>query len=246
MNRPTLISLAAGLAGAACVAFFMTVTTAATNAALHGRYLDARNAAVFAGACHFNGELASQGDRALIAWQIEGGRWQDVELGGLSVVCALRADDNLITEAPRSTEVYLSADCSPEQERAALDWLRTRHGDALGTIVGVERATIALEFDGDDYVVRVPERVTLEGVAMADRACCTMRENVWYEPLVTVQQPIVGMSSTLRFEGSEALDAWAYQGQNQTFIASFNECCWEMRRAEKCCTGSDSMRLAAR
>jgi hypothetical protein len=139
----------------------------------------------------------------------------------------------------------VSDDCSDEQREAVECWLRTRHGEQLGTIAGIERAPIEFTFDGDAYSLHVAERVSVEGLAMADRACCTMRENVWYEPLVDVAVPVVGNSSVCRFEGSEALESWAYQGQNQTFVADFNECCWAMKKQQECCSAPERSVLAA-
>ncbi len=38
------------------------------NVALTGDYVEARTASVFAGACHFNGEVVTTGRDAVMAW----------------------------------------------------------------------------------------------------------------------------------------------------------------------------------
>ena len=61
---------------------------------LSGDYVEARTASVFAGACHYNGELTTTGRDAVMAWNITTGSWDGVRLAGvraLAVVGVRRA-----------------------------------------------------------------------------------------------------------------------------------------------------------
>src|SRR2546430_13047224 len=73
-----------------------------------GDYVEVRTASVFAGACHYNGELMTTGRDALMAWHVTSGEWNGVDLTGASVVVVVSADDNLSNEsAARRSEIII-------------------------------------------------------------------------------------------------------------------------------------------
>src|SRR5665213_2307881 len=70
-----------------------------------GDYVEARTASVFAGACHFNGELVTTGHDAIMAWSISEGTWKGTSLAGVRAMAAVTCDANLLDEkAPRKSE----------------------------------------------------------------------------------------------------------------------------------------------
>src|SRR5688572_19844791 len=71
------------------------VTLSARPATLHGTYVEARTSEVFAGACVINGEAATTGREALLAWKVDNGGFNGVRLDGLAVVAAVSGDTNL-------------------------------------------------------------------------------------------------------------------------------------------------------
>ena len=94
---------------AICVAL-AAGTVAAKPTTLTGTYVEARTAEVFAGGCIINSEAGTTGREALLAWNVEHGRFDGVRLDGLSVVAAVSADASsastrsaarLRTRAPR-------------------------------------------------------------------------------------------------------------------------------------------------
>ena len=54
----------------------------AENVSLRGDYVEVRTASVFAGACHYNGEVVTTGRDAMMAWNVTSGKWQGVDLSG--------------------------------------------------------------------------------------------------------------------------------------------------------------------
>src|SRR5256886_12382406 len=60
-----------------------------------GDYVEVRTASVFAGACHYNGELVTTGRDAVMAWHVTAGEWQGVDLAGVRAVAGVSADANL-------------------------------------------------------------------------------------------------------------------------------------------------------
>jgi len=45
-------------------------------------YVEVRTASVFAGACHYNGEVTTTGRDALMAWNVKSGQWRGVDWQG--------------------------------------------------------------------------------------------------------------------------------------------------------------------
>jgi hypothetical protein len=59
--------------------------TTASAAQISGEYIEARTCDVYTGPCFANGEMGLSGREAVMAWRVEEGTWNGVELGGLSV-----------------------------------------------------------------------------------------------------------------------------------------------------------------
>ena len=61
----------------------LVFSSQAENLSLRGDYVEVRTASVFAGACHYNGEVVTTGRDAMMAWNVTSGKWQGVELAGV-------------------------------------------------------------------------------------------------------------------------------------------------------------------
>jgi hypothetical protein len=183
-----------------------------------GYYVEARSASVFAGPCHVNGEYDLQGRQALLGFHIERGAWQGTDLSGVQLAAGVRSSENLAEGTPRETTVWLDPALAPARREAALGWLKAKHGDALGTI-DVAAAGTELTVDGERFALDVAGVGRLAGSLLADRSCCSMPESVWYEPVASVHDAIVGQSEVCRVD---AAPAWSYQQQNNVFVARFD------------------------
>lgn len=215
----------------------------ANEEAPHGRYLEARTASVFAGPCHYNAELTTAGREALAAWSFEGGSWNGVPLAGSRAVAAIVGDLNLdLAGARPSSVLFLDAPAGAEQRAALRELLARRYARVLGDLVDVRNASIELAFPADGYRLALGEAVALEGVAMPDRACCSMPSSVWYAPLVGDDAPVgpegcvVGNSREFRYDDARARGAdapaweragratsphWRHRGANDAFVGPF-------------------------
>ena len=82
----------------------LVFSSRAENVSLRGDYVEVRTASVFAGACHYNGEVVTTGRDALMAWNVTSGKWQGVDLSGLRAVAIVTSDANLSDKdaAPQS------------------------------------------------------------------------------------------------------------------------------------------------
>jgi len=60
-----------------------------------GAYVEARTAEVFTGGCIMNSEAETVGRQAVLAWKVDRGSFNGINIDGLSVVAALAGDRNL-------------------------------------------------------------------------------------------------------------------------------------------------------
>src|SRR4030095_16172932 len=105
----------AGLVSLTCVGGARG-TEKANASGLSGDYVEARTASVFAGACHYNGELTTTGRDALMAWSVASGSWNGINLAGVRALAVVSADVNLYdTNAPRRSELTVDSSATEAQ-----------------------------------------------------------------------------------------------------------------------------------
>ena len=73
----------------AVMAGLVAARLGAGGVSIKGAYVEARTAEVFAGGCVINGEAATTGREALMAWKVDRGSFEGVSLNGLAVVAAV-------------------------------------------------------------------------------------------------------------------------------------------------------------
>src|SRR6188472_4158686 len=100
--RKGLLILAAILMAVGALAF----SSQAENVSLRGDYVEVRTASVFAGACHYNGQVTTAGREATMAWNVTSGKWQGIDLTGVRVMAIISSDSNLgDKDAARQSEI---------------------------------------------------------------------------------------------------------------------------------------------
>src|SRR5947207_6678237 len=81
-----------------------------------GDYVEVRTASVFAGACHYNGELVTTGRDALMAWSFTAGTRDGVSLAGVRVMAAISSQENLSdATAPHKARIVVDASADSAQ-----------------------------------------------------------------------------------------------------------------------------------
>src|SRR5436190_10178535 len=84
-----------------------------------GDYVEVRTASVFAGPCHYNGELVTTGRDAIMAWNVAEGSFNGVNLAGTKLVAVVSADENLSdASAARKSEVMIDSSATNAQVAA--------------------------------------------------------------------------------------------------------------------------------
>jgi hypothetical protein len=216
MRKGLLASLAMIVAVSALV-----FSSQAENVSIRGDYVEVRTASVFAGACHYNGEVVTTGRDAMMAWNVTSGKWQGVDLTGVRVMAIVSADANLSeNNAARQSEIVIDSQASRTQALAMVNALRETYAASLGRIIAVRSAPISFERNGRTYAVATSD-AAINVEAMPNDLCCKMPNLVWYTPLVGLENRKVGYTSKALYSGKTVGEPWSRSGENSAFYGSF-------------------------
>ncbi|MFN2579040.1 MAG: DUF1326 domain-containing protein [Pyrinomonadaceae bacterium] len=202
---------------AAAIAF----TSRAESTNLRGDYVEVRTASVFAGACHFNGEVVTAGREAIMAWNFAAGSWKGTNLAGVRVIAVVVSDENLSNQtAAHRSEIILDQSANHDQKVAIVEALKSRYATVFGEIVSVRSAPISFRHEGKSYEVSSAE-AAINVEAMPNDLCCKMPNLVWYDPLVQLGQRKVGYTIKALYSGHGVGNTWERDGENSAFYGSF-------------------------
>jgi hypothetical protein len=217
MRKALLTGLAIIVAVSALV-----FSSQAENVSLQGDYVEVRTASVFAGACHYNGEVTTTGRDAMMAWNVTSGSWQGVDLTGVRAMAIISSAANLSdTNAARQAEIVIDKAASRSQSLAMLNALKEKYAASLGKIVSVRNAAISFVREGRTYAVAADD-AAINVEAMPNDLCCKMPNLVWYTPLVGLENRKVGYTSKALYSGNAVSEPWSRSGENSAFYGSFS------------------------
>jgi hypothetical protein len=183
-------------------------------------YVEVRTASVFAGACHYNGEVVTTGREAVLAWRVREGAWKGTDLAGCKVVAVVRSDRALgVAEGRRVSELVVDA-ATEEQAGALVEAWRAEYAAALGEVSSARRGSVAFDRSAGTFRVDAPGFADLSVDALPNDACCTMPNLVWYEPLVRVDGRKVGYTARASYAGGAAGSRWERADENSAFYGT--------------------------
>ena len=185
--------------------------------------LEARTASVFAGACHYNGELVTEGRDAILAWNISRGSWKGVDLSGVRAIAALTSEQNLgDAHASRKCELVVDISATNAQAAAVADWLRSFDSAQLGQIVSTHRSTISFRHDDGLYTINADGYAAMTVQPMPNNECCNQPQLVWYNPLMPLEHRKVGYTQTASYSAGTVGDPWDRADENSAYYGSFS------------------------
>src|SRR5215813_12821246 len=144
------------------ISSLLAVPVMAAGHSITGTYVEARTAEVFVGGCLMSSEAETTGKQAVLAWKVNHGSLNGVQLDGLSVVAAVVGDKNLgIHEIGGAKPVsrsalFVDSRATPEQ-KAALIAMAKELSSVTGTIVSVTSAPIQFNDKGMEIAVVAPD-----------------------------------------------------------------------------------------
>jgi len=213
----------------ALAALFVTSTMTALSAGpatVTGTYVEARTSEIFAGACVINGEAATAGREALLAWKVDSGRFNGVSLDGLSVVAAVVGDANLSVQeiggdvANTRAALFVDARATEPQRRALVAMARALAGRVVSTIAEVTPASIEFVAGDSDIQVAVPTaRLRVRKDMEHDSTCGNKK---WFDPLSTVHHADLGIAVENAFSGASLGTKWSDPNKRSAFFGTFS------------------------
>jgi hypothetical protein len=193
-----------------------------------GTYLESRTCQVYTGPCFANAETALAGREAVMAWNIESGMKDNVDLAGLSVVMVVRGNDTLAykgVEDPSELKsaVIVDAKASAKQREALVAFVKEHTGRAGKEIVRVDAAPIEMSLDSVELkgnlkageVVKVSTRKARPG------DCICSNEVQFYPPLAAMNRFAAGVAIEAEFKGPGLGAIWSTPESRSVYMGEF-------------------------
>lgn len=195
------------------------------GSSISGKYVEARTAEVFTGACIMSSEADTVGKQAVLAWRVDRGSFNGVSLDGLSVVAALSGDRNLgIHEvgglrATVQSAVVVDARANAVQRIALVAMATELAKGNVGTVINVTSAPI--QFSENEHSVSVATNQVALNVSKHvdhDPTCGSMQ---WFQPLASVTEATLSQTEEHSFTGSALGTKWSSPNRRSSYIGSF-------------------------
>src|SRR4051812_14447210 len=181
-----------GTAAVVCAVASVSFAAGLPARSVSGNYIEARTADVYTGPCFANGEVEQVGQEAVFGWKINNGGGQGVDLTGLAVVAAVRAQHTIgnQSEAVNPAKAVLIVDnrANAEQRLALQSFAKKMAGDLLSDVVKVDYAPIAFTIEGGNVhggaaklTAGTLAEIQTRAMNATDHICGN--EEVWYQPI---------------------------------------------------------------
>jgi hypothetical protein len=198
-------------------------------AAIEGHYLEARTCQVYTGPCFANGEMGMAGKDAVMAWNIQRGQQDGVDLSGLNVALIVRASNTLghqgFDNAPviRSM-IVLDEAANAEQREALLRFVRAQAAAATADVASVETAPIHMKLNVLDVTgqLQVGDLVTLNTRKARPGDCICSNETAFYPPLVRLEGCVPGVTIDGEVSARSLGRHWSIPDSRTAYLGTFS------------------------
>jgi len=221
MRKATILSVA--------FALFAVVSVQAQQ--LRGDYIESRSTDVYVAQCFANGEVGLTGNFALMAWHVDEGSWNGVQLDGLTVAAAVRAratlGDPYGEPYPAQSVLMVDSAANPAQRAALIALAQRQGGRLLENIARVDYVPVVLEVPADPHegnaVLRAGRLATIITRPLNHHDHICGNETNFYPPLVSVDHAMSAVALTDEFQGDGLDSRWTTHGRRSAYIGTFSE-----------------------
>jgi hypothetical protein len=210
----------------AVLAGLVAARLGAGGVSVKGAYVEARTAEVFAGGCVINGEAATTGREALMAWKVDRGSFEGVSLNGLAVVAAVAGDVNLsIREiggetARTRSAIFVDERATAAQRSALVSMAKRLANGTIETIVETTPTSIQFVDDGQAFRIAAKSvRLTVDKEMKHDPTCGGRQ---WFHPLSTIEGATMGTTAENTFNGTTLGTKWSDPDKRSSFFGTFS------------------------
>jgi len=193
-----------------------------------GTYIESRTCQVYTGPCFANAETALAGREAVMAWNIETGKKDNVDLSGLSVVMVVRGNDTLGyqgVEDPSELKsaVIVDSKATCEQREALVSFVKEHTGRAGKEIVRVDAAPIEMSLDSVELKgnLKAGEVVKISSRKAKPGDCICSNEVQFYPPLAAVNRFAAGVAIEAEFKGPGLGAVWSTPDSRSVYMGEF-------------------------
>jgi hypothetical protein len=204
-------------------------TAGLAAAGVTGDYVEVRSADVYTGPCFANSQVDLEGKQAILAWHVQRGAWQGVDLSGLSVVAVVDASatlgDPTHNPYPASAVLILDQRANAAEREALMSMARSEAGKLVGHVVRVESAPIELTLgqSGEHGTVSLAAgdlvRIRTRSLCAGDHICGN--EEVYYPPLVKSANAMPAFTLEEAFQGKGLGLVWTHADARSAYVGSF-------------------------
>jgi hypothetical protein len=198
------------------------------SAQITGDYLEMRTCDVYTGPCFANAEMGVTGREALLAWSIDSGKHNGIDLSGLKVVVAVSASDTLgdgivAKPDPIKSVVLIDSNATCDQRAALLDFAVAHAGKLAGKVQRVDSAEISLKVDHVDMAADLAagDEVALKTRKLAKGDCVCSNEIRYYQPLVKIENSAPAYTLLGKFAGGGLGASWTHLGRS-SYLGTFS------------------------
>jgi hypothetical protein len=201
---------------------------AAAGDSIVGTYLESRTCQVYTGPCFANSETAVAGREAVMAWNIEAGKRNNVDLKGLSVVMVIRGNDTLAyqgVEDPTQLKsaIIVDAKANAAQREALIAFVKEHTGRAGKEVVRVDSAPISMSLDTAELRgnLKAGELVKVSTRKAKPGDCICSNEVAFYPPLAQVERFAAGVSIEAEYKGPALGATWSTPESRSAYVGEF-------------------------
>ena len=214
----------------AAAATVLALSSTGMAAQISGEYLESRTCSVYTGPCFANAEMGLAGKEAVMAWKVDEGTWNGVELDGLGAALVVTAentlgDDGIFGMKPGKTAAVIVVDeqATPVQQQALVGFVKESAKELTKNVVTIERAPIELK---NNYlkgvgVFKAGDLAQIQTREMRDGDCVCSNEVVYYQPLTEVENMVPVFTRLMTYQGDDLNSRWTSRDERSAFIATF-------------------------
>ncbi len=232
------------LAATCGVLVLATASAFAGSPKIQGDYLEARTADIYTGPCFSNAEVFITGHQAVVAWKINQGSWNDVDLAGLCVAAAIKGDSTFSEDRPENARsiILVNKRATAKQREALISLAKNLAGKRLDHVVSVVDTTLTLTIEHHaqadlaskpaEHAVHhtphaartlfwAPGLATIETRPLDERDHTCGNETVVYPPLSSSVTGLPAYTLGHRFKGEGLNTTWNDPNCRSSLVGSF-------------------------
>ncbi len=196
---------------------------------ISGDYVETRSADVYTGQCFANGEVNLVGNEAILAWHVQNGSWNGVNLEGLTVAAAVHAKatlgDPYADPYPAQSVLLVDDQANAEQQAALVAFAKHMGGQLLsnaGKVLPVQMELVVNHERHGVAMLRAGHFATVQTRSLNDTDHLCGNEVTFYPPLTELAHSMPAVALTDTYRGPGLGVDWESHGKRSAFVGTFS------------------------